>query len=118
MSIVSVIADRSIVDHVCACIGSELDVGRAVEAAASVEKCLIAGGVTSESLNLESQWLPVSGTLIVFTTTPSTRVTEIDQLDLVSHFGCGVGGIGRREPEVALERVQHRTRVDRSSDKR
>jgi hypothetical protein len=36
MSIGSVIANHTVVDHVRASIGSELDIGRAVEAAASI----------------------------------------------------------------------------------
>ena len=34
------------------------------------------------------------------------RLAEVDELDLVPDLWSGVGGIRRREPEVALEAVQ------------
>src|SRR5262249_11508871 len=100
-----------------ASIGAELDVGRAVETAASVEKCLIAGGVASETLDLQNQ--PLAAAVLVPLVVLSTRfLAEIDQLDLVPHFRCRLRGVGGREPEVALQRVERRTGQDGSADKR
>src|SRR5262252_7210398 len=126
MRIGSVIADRAVVNDVRASIGPELDVGRAVEPAASVKKCLIASGVASESLDLESWWpasslvpLVVVVALVILVIAFSTRLlNEIDQLDLVPDFRGGRSGVRRRETEIAPEGVERRAGQHRSADKR
>src|SRR5215831_19081025 len=119
MSIGPVIANRPIVHHVCASIGAELDVGWTVEAAASVKKCLVASGVASESLNFENHRLPATISLVSLVILPRTRLlTEIDQLDLVPYFGSWRGGVGGREPEIALQGVERCTRQNGPPDER
>src|SRR6266487_174550 len=96
---------RTVIDDVGAPVRAELDVRRAVEACNPVGERLLEGGVVGKALDLEGERLVAFG-------------IKVDQLDLVSHFGRGCGGIPLREPEIPFKAVECGTILDRPSDKR
>src|SRR6266702_2134119 len=92
----------TVIDDVGAPVWAELDVCRAVEPGAAADKGLLELGVVGEPLDLEGE------RLIAF------RI-EVDQFDLVSHFGRRGGGIRLRKSEIPLEAVERGTILDRPS---
>src|SRR5215471_15907233 len=91
MSVGSGVSHGAIIHDVGTPVRTEPNVGRAVEPSRMVgtNERLVAGVVAGEVLDLEGEWL------IAF------RV-EVDQLDLVSDFRRGRGGIRRRKPKIAF----------------
>src|SRR5713101_5877678 len=89
------VAYNTVIHDVGATIGSEPDVERPVERGSMVrtDERLITGVIAGKVLDVEGKRLV------------SFR-GEVDQLDLVSHFGRREGRVRRREPEISLERVQ------------
>src|SRR5262249_53069020 len=98
---------RAVIDDIGALVWPEPDISRPVECGgvAGRNECLFAANVEREILEAELQW--------------AARVLiEVDQLDFVTDFRGGKGGVRWREPEIALETVESRTGQDRAADER
>src|SRR5262249_51849951 len=95
------VAHRAVIHEVCAIIGSEFQVHRAVDAPDAVNERLLERRVVSKPLEVELERL--------------TRLAEVDELNVVPLFGCA---IGLREPEISLAAGQGRTALDRAVDER
>ena len=102
MRILAVVAHGAIIGDVRASIRTESHDCRTVEPGGMVgaDECLVSCDVPGEAQDLQcNRLIPL--------------LNEVDQLDLVSDFGRRLGGIRRREAEIAFERIQHRTSLDR-----
>src|SRR2546425_6858172 len=98
------IPNRAVIHDIGTPVRAELDIGRPVEPGAAAGKGLFKFLVVGEPLDLQGEGLGIVVALMLFAM-PARSVIEIDQLDLVSHFGCRVCGVGCREPEITLETV-------------
>src|SRR5215472_19184113 len=101
------IPDRAVIDDIGAAIRPEPDISWTIEPSrvGRADERLIAGIVAREVLEAELQ--------------RTARVLiEVDQLDFVSHFRRRRRRIRRREPEIAFEAIESRTRQHRAGDKR
>src|SRR6267378_1414288 len=105
---------RTIIHYVGAPVGAELDVRWAIEPGAAGDERLLEFDVVGKPLDLQDERLTA---LMVVITRLRRMLAEVDQLDLVAHFGCRVGGIRLREPKISLEGVECSTRLDRPGDK-
>ena len=102
------VAHCAVIHDVGAPVRSEPDIERTVEArrmARGTDERLITGVIAGKPSDLESKRLV------------SFR-GEVDELDLVSHFGRRFSGVWRREPEISLERIKRRAVFHRTTDKR